>query len=687
MAEATKLAIRLACERPACPCGKTARNGVGNTHCPVHEDRDPSLSVSEKDGNPLVHCKAGCSQQAVIGALGKRGLWPERSDHGDRVKKRTKGKRTRYEVRNPEGHLVAIHVRQDGPDGKKMWWEQPDGSNGLGGMASSVLPLYGSEALPALADGAQVVVTEGEKAAEVLRSLDITAIGTVTGAADTPANDALSPLVRLGVVLWADNDDTGRQHMARIAARLIALGCGLVHLVEWPEAPHKGDAADAVAKGVDLYRLIAAAAVWKPGQVDLASLLDNVAAFYRRFVVLTKEQADTLALWTLHTHAVAAAETTPYINISSAEKESGKTRTGEVAKLLVANPLSAESISAAALARSIDMGITLLLDEVDTIFKKGNGAASESVEMLRGVLDSGWRRGGQYVRIVGQGANMAPYGFSTFGAKMLIGIGDIPGTLGSRSVPIVLRRRRRDTEPVERFRIRKVTPEAEALRSSLAEGAAAYVDQLREAEPVIPDALNDRMADSWEPLIAIADLAGSEWPDRALNAAVTLSGRSVAEDESTGVRLLADLRPFFVGRPRATSEVLEYLNTREESSWGTWNEGKGMSSHNLAKILRPFGIKPRTVRLDKDTRMGYSPTDFEDSFSRYLPSDGGKTVTLSHEANDGDFQPPYEDVVTATSQKGARHGCDGVTDKRPEEAGFAGFRDTDGKGAREVFEL
>ena len=179
--------------------------------------------------------------------------------------------------------------------------------------------------------------------------------------------------------------------------------------------------------------------------------------------------------------------------------------------------------------------------------------------MLRGVLDSGWRRGGQYVRMVGQGTNMVPYGFSTFGAKMLIGIGEIPGTLGSRSVPIKLRRRRQDTEPIERFRIRKVTPEADALRSRLAEWAATNVDEFRDAEPAVPDELADRMADSWEPLIAIANLVGLEWPKRARSAALALSVGSVVEDESTGVRLLSDLRPFFGGRPRATAEILKYL--------------------------------------------------------------------------------------------------------------------------------
>ena len=223
------------------------------------------------------------------------------------------------------------------------------------------------------------------------------------------------------------------------------------------------------------------------------------------------------------------------MNVTSPEMESDKTRTGEVAALLVASPMSAESISAAALARSIDMGATLLLDEMDTIFKRSR-AASESVELLRGVLDSGWRRTGQYVRMVGQGASMEVRRFSTFGPKMLIGIGDIPGTLGSRPIRIQLRRRRPDTEPIERFRIRKVTPEGYALRDQLAAWASGTIEELRTADPELPEELRDRIWDSWEPLMAIANLAEGGWPTRAWKAAVPLSADGAAEEESANVQ-------------------------------------------------------------------------------------------------------------------------------------------------------
>ncbi len=67
--------------------------------------------------------------------------------------------------------------------------------------------------------------------------------------------------------------------------------------------------------------------------------------------------------------------------------------------------------------------------------------------------------------------------------------------------------------------------------------------------------LNDRARDAWEPLIAIADIAGGHWPERARKAAVTLAGVHEAEAVDGDVRqtLLSDIRDLFVARiPRGS---------------------------------------------------------------------------------------------------------------------------------------
>ena len=119
-------------------------------------------------------------------------------------------------------------------------------------------------------------------------------------------------------------------------------------------------------------------------------VLDDVVQFVRRYVVLTDTQADAIALWCAHTHAADAADTTPYLFFTSAEKRSGKTRALEVLELVVHVPISTANSSDAALFRTIaELKPTILFDEVDAIF--GNKARDR--EDLRGLLNAGYRRG------------------------------------------------------------------------------------------------------------------------------------------------------------------------------------------------------------------------------------------------------------------------------------------------------
>jgi len=411
----------------------------------------------------------------------------------------------------------------------------------------------------------------------------------------------------------------------------------------------------------------------------LAMLLDAVVTFYRRFVVLTPNQADFLALVTAHTHAIDAAETTPYTNIYSAEPESGKTRLGEVAALLVARPLSTASISPAALARYIDSGVTLILDELDTVFKKGNRGASENAEMLRGVLDSGWRRGGKYTRMEGQGANMVPKNYSTFGPKILIGIGELPGTLGSRSVGLELKRRKKG-EPIEKFRLRKVRPEAEALRLQLEAWASVHTEELRDAEPSVPEELSDRMADSWEPLLAIADLAGGDWPRRARDAALALSASESREDDSIGVRLLGDIRTAFEAAHADrlfTADMLKDLNAMEESPWGGFGDN-GMTGRDLARNLKRYGISPKQMRIEGIPQKGYEKRWFLDAWTRYCTplneiGETSETSKLSPIWEQRETTPPGvatdKGNVSDNPQAQPRHNVSLVSDKSADTRG------------------
>jgi hypothetical protein len=213
-------------------------NGAGwASRCPGHDDKAPSLSINVgDDGRVLLKDHAGCPAEHIVKALGltMANLFPERRNISDKTRE------TRYRIADRNGNPVAVHVRRDGPNGKRFHWER-GGRVGLGGLKVSDLPLYHAQSVAS--DEGIIVVTEGEKACDALRANGIAAVATTCGASSTPSAEVLSVLAGRDVVLWADNDEPGRQHMVRIAERLRPVAAAVRVFPEW-HAPQHGDAAD-----------------------------------------------------------------------------------------------------------------------------------------------------------------------------------------------------------------------------------------------------------------------------------------------------------------------------------------------------------------------------------------------------------------------------------------------------------
>ncbi len=362
---------------------------------------------------------------------------------------------------------------------------------------------------------------------------------------------------------------------------------------------------------------------------DTAVLLGEVSDFVRRYIVLQGDHFyDAVALWVLHAHAIGAFDTSPRLLFKSPEKESGKTRALEVLETITPNPLFVMNATIAAIFRLLAVEqVTLLFDEGDAIFSP---KAASQHEDLRALLNTGYRRGADVARVVGEGRKMAVKRFKVFAATGLAAIGNLPDTIESRSIIIPMRRRAPD-EPVAQFRRRAVEYEAGNLRGALSEWAGGYVDVLSQVEPAMPEGVTDRAADCWEPLLAIADLAAGDWPHRAREAAQAVVAGRVAEDQSTGVRLLVDVQAVLNGYDRISSVgLLAKLNGLEESGWGAWHDGKGLNARDLASRLKAYGIKPKGVRLsDGSTPNGFQREDFADAFARYL-RDGSTRSTKVH---------------------------------------------------------
>jgi hypothetical protein len=404
--------------------------------------------------------------------------------------------------------------------------------------------------------------------------------------------------------------------------------------------------------------------------------LDALEEFIARYVVLTPDQRIAVTLWTLHTQAIDAAETTPYLWFRSATKRAGKTRALEVVELVVCRPLMAANVSAAALFRSLgsDAPPTVLMDEVDAIF----GPKANGDEDLRALLNAGYRRGAHVLRCVGDGSRQTVVEFPVFGAKALSGIGRLPDTIADRCLPIRMKRRARG-ERIERLRRREARAEADALRELCAAWTLENLDALAIARPDLPTELDDRAQDAYEPLVAIADLAGGEWPHRARKALVALRAQGDEEEATAAERILADCRAVFEERNvdrLATADLLEALRADEEAPWADWG-GKGLTAHGLGRMLGEYGIRSRTIRLPGgDTPKGYMRASFEDAWTRYTPVSANQNATPPQASNHaGLTRGVLESAETETPRLNAftDAGCGGVADRKP-ETGESGER-------------
>ena len=404
-----------------------------------------------------------------------------------------------------------------------------------------------------------------------------------------------------------------------------------------------------------------------------AGLLDRLRAVLVRFVVLPSEEVtDAVVLWIAATHAQPAWAHAPRLVIRAPEKRCGKSRLLDVIEGTCHYPLITVNASPAAVYRAIgtDDPPTLLVDEADTLF--GSRKSAEANEDLRGLLNAGHQRNRPAIRY--DAATRQVERIPTFAMAALAGIGTMPDTIEDRAV-VVKMRRRAPGETVAPYRHRRDSPTLRTLAGELRTWLRADLDRLERAEPAMP--VEDRAADTWEPLVVVADLAGGHWPDRARTAAEFLT----AEQQETGpvsnsARLLVDCRAAFAESAAIpTEELLTRLRADPESPWADWGP-TGLSARKLAGLLADYDIHSTNIRFPDGTqKKGYHRADFTDAWARYCPPDidpapDPSQASQAHHRRsardgndpwDGSIRPstPIRPALTSTNELGTdgTHGC------------------------------
>ena len=349
---------------------------------------------------------------------------------------------------------------------------------------------------------------------------------------------------------------------------------------------------------------------WVESPLSLAATLEAIAQVIRRYVVISPEGAWTLSLWVFHTHTWEAAEQTPYIAILSPTMRSGKSAVFDVLQPLVRSPFRVVDVTPASLFRATDQWRpTLLIDEADLLEKSRH---------LQAILNAGNRPGNPIPRTETIGGARVVVRYETYCPKALAGIEGVrmplAATVLDRSIVIRLSRRLPE-EQVERWRRRSYLAKVEPLVKALPSLAESCLDELACADPDLPPELNDRAQDAWEPLLAIAELAGDPWPERASKAALLLSAGS-EEEREPNVLLLADIHTVFdcCGKERLPTRTL--IQEIGQLDYGEF-EGP-LSPRELARYLKPFGIRSKKLRFGHETAQGYERRQFEETWRRYL---------------------------------------------------------------------
>jgi hypothetical protein len=252
----------------------------------------------------------------------------------------------------------------------------------------------------------------------------------------------------------------------------------------------------------------------------------------------------------------------------------------------------------------------MLIDEADTFVKDDSE--------LRGVLNSGHTRATAHVlRCVGE--DMIPTPFSTWSPKAFAGIGRINPTLEDRSIKIELKRKRPEDK------VERIPNDDDAYRDihrKCARWGKDNLDVLRTAKPEPVAELNDRARDNWEPLLAIAEACGGDWPSKARKAAKLLS--EVDDDETHSIQLLQDLKWLFErakNRNLSSAEIIDALKDMEDRPWPEFRNGNPITPRGVAKLLAAFKIFPRQVRIGGSRQVqGYMAEQFTEVFSLYVPN-------------------------------------------------------------------
>jgi hypothetical protein len=393
-----------------------------------------------------------------------------------------------------------------------------------------------------------------------------------------------------------------------------------------------------------------------------AGVFDRIDAFLRRFISYPDEHArHAHALWIGHTWLMECWQATPRLLFISPEAASGKTRALWTTKHLVPfpdggvdEPPSGE-VTPAYMFHAIDEAMnnrgddapgrpTLVLDELDTVFGP-EAAGGLDKQRMRRIINQGHHRDATFSQKARRGTKRYPvYAAMALGGKLALH--EVPGTIRTRSIIVRMQRRDPATEPLERWNHRVHPGEAAALRDLLELWTEFVYAHAETYLPERPAGIEDRDADVWEPLLAVADLAGGRWPELARVTAVTaVTALGVKTEPGEGMLLLWQIKAIFEAQKTDRLLTRDLLAKLQKSGQFQWAAPTQQAAIKMSKLLSDYGVAvPTTLRVGAERGKGYEIGVFAEAWRRYPPPPDDK---------EDDNEQPVTTVTAVTAEEGS----------------------------------
>lgn len=314
----------------------------------------------------------------------------------------------------------------------------------------------------------------------------------------------------------------------------------------------------------------------------------------------TPEDRDAVVLWGATQWVAGNLQSFGRIYFQSSEPGSGKSESMRLLTRLARVEVNVVNATPAVIYRIINKfngtnPPTLGLDEADKIWGRA-GSASKKTELLS-VANAGYERSGYVWKPRGQDDVEQ---FPCYAPMAFAGLGTLPEDLFTRCITINMRRAPKEAKFTP-YNVLKHKPLFDGVKEQLETWSRKVENEIRIADPELPEGVSGRLAQVWYGMVAVADLADADdWSVRARKALVAIGSRKRTSEQKspTGEFLKVIVKGFENSDRLFTKDIAAAM-------------GDGYTTKQVGSICRDLEVLPRVMKIGGKSGTGVMKSDFE----------------------------------------------------------------------------